>query len=256
MPEEKRIPLAEHWASVQARMLADLVESRTLPHPGSSGSASEADWARWLEGYLPARYAVGRGVFVIDSTGLVSQQLDVVIYDKHFTPRIWRHNEDTYVPAESVYAVLECKPELNRANLDYAAEKVSSVRRMLRTSARFHDNSSGAQRPVASKPIIGVLLADRSEWAVPLGDPFTNALAEQEPDRRIDLVCAVEHVGASTQWCERGTPTVKQVNGAFALIGFFSELVSKLQSIGSVAAIDYNAYTDMLEWTETGPEAV
>ena len=39
-----------------------------------------------------------------------------------------------FVPVESVYAVLEVRQTLNEGNLDYAAHKAESVRRLHRTS--------------------------------------------------------------------------------------------------------------------------
>jgi hypothetical protein len=38
-----------------------------------------------------------------------------------------------YIPAESVYAVFEVKQDV-KGNIDYAAQKVESVRRLKRTS--------------------------------------------------------------------------------------------------------------------------
>ncbi len=244
------ISLAEHWGAVQEVMSCQLKAARKQPHYGSGGDASEYDWAVWLEEYLPSRYAVIQDACVIDSQGNASDQLDVVIFDRHFTPRVWVHRGKVWVPAESVYAVVECKSVLNRDKVVAAGEKVESVRGMFRTSKAFYDNSSGKMKAAPLKRILGILLADRSEWNVPLGEPLTKVLGELTQNQRLDLACAVDAVGLAVAWDEAGTPTVKQVGGAHALIGFFSELITKLQEVGTVAAIDYDAYTDMLEWTE------
>ncbi|HAL30692.1 MAG TPA: hypothetical protein DCP20_08270 [Coriobacteriia bacterium] len=119
------------------------------------------------------------------------------------------------------------------------------------TSKPFYDNSSGKMKAAPLKHILGILLADRSGWNTPLGNPLTKVLGALTRTQRIDLACAVDAVGLSVAWGDAGVaPTVKQVGGAHALIGFFSELITKLQEVGTVAAIDYDAYTGMLEWTE------
>ena len=248
---EDRIDLANHWADVQGAMCVSLGHARKQLHKGSAGDASELDWANWLRAYLPSRYCVLKDATVIDSTGARTDQLDLVIYDGHFTPCIWQHGEKVWVPAESVYAVVECKAGLDKNNLEAAGRKVASVRRLSRTSAPFHDNSLGAQAPVAPKPILGILLADRSDWAVPLGDPLLQAAVAAEADERVELLCGVNDVAASVSWCPCGTPSIRQVSGKFALIGFFSELLLHLRRIGTVAAIDYDAYMSSLDWQET-----
>jgi hypothetical protein len=42
------------------------------------------------------------------------------------------------------------------------------------------------------------------------------------------------------------------VSGDHALIGFFTELITRLQRIGTVTAIDYGEYTNDLNWTQAG----
>lgn len=58
-------------------------------HPVAKGDASEAIWIRLLSEYLPQRYRVDRA-FVIDSMDIISQQLDVVIYARQYTPLIFK----------------------------------------------------------------------------------------------------------------------------------------------------------------------
>ena len=63
-----------------------------IGHPGSKGDATEQRWIDFLRTYLPNRYKVDKAI-VIDSTGNVSEQMDVVIYDAIYTPFIF--NVDT-----------------------------------------------------------------------------------------------------------------------------------------------------------------
>jgi len=110
------------------------LNKKILTHPVSKGNASELEWLSMLSSYLPTRYKVEKA-FVIDSEGKVSDQIDIVIFDRHYSPFLLRQNGATYVPAESVYAVIEVKPTLNPASIRYTADKAASVRRLKRTSA-------------------------------------------------------------------------------------------------------------------------
>ena len=79
---------------------------QTVQHPGAKGDASEQVWIELLKTYLPKRYSAEQA-FVVDSAGGISQQIDVVIFDRQYTPFIFEIQDAKYVPAESVYAVFE-----------------------------------------------------------------------------------------------------------------------------------------------------
>jgi hypothetical protein len=87
------VSLADHWSEVQDEMMGELEKARKQNHHGSSGDASELNWAGWLIRYLPSRYAVTQDAQVVDSLGNCSDQIDVVVYDRHYTPPIWVHGE-------------------------------------------------------------------------------------------------------------------------------------------------------------------
>src|SRR3546814_8384516 len=72
--------------------------------------------------------------FVVDSRGVFSQQIDVIIHDRQYSPFVFTFKGTDVVPAESVYAVFEAKQELTAAYIRYAGEKAASVRRLHRTS--------------------------------------------------------------------------------------------------------------------------
>ena len=46
--------------------------------------------------------------------GRTSDQIDIVIYDRQYTPRLLDQRHHKYIPAEAVYAVFEVKPTLNK----------------------------------------------------------------------------------------------------------------------------------------------
>jgi hypothetical protein len=106
---------------------------KSFGHPGTKGDASENVWISLLEKYLPKRYQAAKA-HVVDSLGAFSEQIDVVVFDRQYSPFIFTLENETIIPAESVYAVFEAKQTANAAMVSYAQQKVASVRRLHRTS--------------------------------------------------------------------------------------------------------------------------
>src|SRR5438128_2046395 len=130
------IDFKQLFGSLQAELDAKLKSGRIIQHPGSKGDNSELNWIEMLRQYLPQRYRIEKA-FVVDSKGAISEQLDIVVFDAHYSPPIFNTGGTLYVPAESVYAVLEVKPELNKENLEYASQKAASARKLHRTSVEI-----------------------------------------------------------------------------------------------------------------------
>ena len=106
---------------------------KSFGHPDAKGDASEAVWLELLKTYLPERYRADKA-YVVDSKGAFSDQIDVVVYDRQYSPFIFHYQGETIVPAESVYAIFEAKQTINANYVTYARKKVASVRTLHRTS--------------------------------------------------------------------------------------------------------------------------
>src|SRR5690349_3885651 len=81
----------------------DLSRSRRFGHTVAAGDASEGVWIKLLSEYLPDRYKVAKA-FVVDSHNSFSEQIDVLIFDRQYTPFILKFEGQMVVPAEAVYA--------------------------------------------------------------------------------------------------------------------------------------------------------
>ena len=128
--------------------------------------AHEADWVAMLRSWLPNRYRVGP-IFAVDANGRQSQQIDVGIYDQHYAPSWFETPKGgvQFVPAESVYAVFEVKPEINKTYADYSGDKIASVRALHRTNGSFrHLGGVSQDQDLTTKPILGGTLTVRSGW--------------------------------------------------------------------------------------------
>ena len=213
---------------------------KAFGHPDAKGDASEAVWVQLFDAYLPKRYSA-LNAFVVDSEGAFSEQIDVVIFDRQYSPFVFNYHGQTVVPAESVYGVFETKQAINAAHVTYAQNKVASVRRLHRTSLPI-PTAAGILPPKPLHTIIGGLLTFESDWNPPLGQPLTVALEAAGTDGRLDLGCIAMHGMFS---CD--------VDGyyTFALQGksataFLFELIARLQNLATAPMIDIRAYAQWL----------
>lgn len=214
-------------------------------HGTTQGDVSEGDWTGLIRDFLPSRYEVGP-IFAVDHHGNMSEQIDVAVYDKHYSPQWFGGaNNVRFVPVESVYAVFEVKPELSATYVKAAIQKVTSVRALDRTSAPVvHKGGKYEPATIALTPIIGGILTTRNDWQ----DTFTN-LDKYQPSPNapgflnigiaLDDLCFdyTPTLAAGTVQTERTTSD----NGQ-QLIHFAIRLFRQLQAIGTVPAVDMEKY--------------
>jgi hypothetical protein len=208
-------------------------------HPGTKGNASEHVWLEMLEKYLPRRYQATTA-HVVDSKGMFSEQIDVVVFDRQYSPFIFHYEGQIIVPAESVYAAFEAKQSINVSQVDYAQNKVASVRRLYRTSLPI-PHAGGTYPPKPLPHILGGLLTFQSDWNPALGQPLIDAL-QSSPENRLDLGCVAAHgtFGCDAQGCYVITPQGKPATA------FLFDLIARLQTSATVPMIDIRAYAQWL----------
>lgn len=233
------------FEALQDRLCASLGANRAVfDHPVTKGDASEFDWITMLSNHLPHRYQVDKA-FVIDVNGDFSEQIDVVIYDRQYTPILYNHESQRVIPAESVYAIFEVKQEIDKKNIEYAGQKAASVRSLVRTSTKI-THAGGEHGPRPPIPILAGILAYQSSWNPPLGEALKASLSERGELERIDLGCAVQSGSFEVSYGTDGTMELDIVNAEKALVHFLMRLLHRLQSVGTVTAIDYMAYSRTL----------
>ena len=208
-------------------------------HPGVKGDASEHVWRDLLARYLPFRYEA-LSAHVVDSAGNFSDQIDVVIVDRQYTPKIFNADTIQVVAAESVYAVFEAKQAANAAMVKYAQDKVESVRKLVRTSAPI-PWAQGTMPGKVPGPILGGLLTFESDWSPAMGQSFKDALEVTDEQRRLDLGCVAahgmfNHDGSGYSFMDTDK----------AATAFLFKLISRLQALATVPMIDMDAYAKWL----------
>jgi hypothetical protein len=214
---------------------------KTLAHPGTKGDASEKVWIDLLETYLPQRYETATA-YVVDSNGAFSDQIDVLVFDRQYSPFIFHFQGETIVPAESVYAAFEAKQIINAENIKYAQEKVASVRRLARTTLPIP--SAGGVLPARTLPHIwGGLITFESSWNPALGQPLIDALTKGAAKSRLDLGCVATRGIFSCDTSGCFTVTL----GGKPATAFLFELIARLQSSATAPMIDIRAYGRWLD---------
>lgn len=115
-----------------------------------------------------------------------------MIFDRQYSPFIFHYQDQTIIPAESVYAVFEAKQSINAAHVDYAQKKVASVRCLHRTSLPI-PYAQGTYPPKPLIPILGGILTFESDWSPAFGQAFSDALNSGGANGRLDLGCVAAH---------------------------------------------------------------
>lgn len=234
--------LPEVLGSVHDDIERELTKVRTtLQHPTSKGDASEQVWIDLLNRYLPKRYRAAKA-FVVDSKGAFSEQIDVVVYDRQYSPLIFELKGQKIIAAESVYAIFEAKQSANRERITYTQDKAKSVRDLHRTSLPI-PHAGGQYPPKPLHHILAGLLALESEWSPPMDETLTRHLQGGPPAGRLDLGCIAAH----------GYFVIEPSSNDYAMhtagrhaTAFLYRLVSMLQQSATVPMIDVQAYAAWL----------
>lgn len=209
----------------------------SIAHPGAKGDGSEKVWLELLNTYLPKRYQAANA-FIVDSNGLFSDQIDVVVFDRQYSPFVFYFQGQTIIPAESVYAVFEAKQTLNLGMIKYAQEKVKSVRNLHRTSLPIpHAGGVYPAKPLI--PILGGILTLESDWSPALGDPLLNQLGAETGNSLLNIGCVASH---GYFYHDNEMNQFNLLPEPKAATAFLFKLISELQFSGTVPMIDIQAY--------------
>lgn len=264
------VELKQLFEGLQRQMTAQLSTDRNfITHPGSKGDALENTWIDWLRKYLPNRYSIEKAI-IIDSEGNTSDQIDVVVYDNWYTPFIFTQNGFHYIPAEGVYAVFEVKPNISKQYIEYAGQKIASVRKLKRTSTNMI-NSGKKYNPRQLTEIVGGFLCSTNDGNYKQST-IEGWLRNCKGINSIDLGCIADFAAfyvdhnslvdynsnnptvagevnymdyISDYYEQRVMRSVKFSKQENSLVCFSLQLSQYLQqSIGTIAAIDFQAYLD------------
>lgn len=78
-------------------------------HGSTIGGFREDIWRELFVQMVPKKFVVEQSVFIMDSNGQVSPEVDLVIFDEIYTPYIFRKGRLKFIPIEAVAVAVECK---------------------------------------------------------------------------------------------------------------------------------------------------
>ena len=216
---------------------------KSFAHPGTKGDGSENVWLELFNTYLPKRYQAATA-HIVDSKGVFSEQIDVVIFDRQYSPFVFHYEDQMIIPAESVYAVFEAKQSMNLSMIEYAQKKIKSVRRLHQTSLPI-PFANGTYPAKDLINIIGGILTLESDWTPALGEPLIKQLGTNVDDGLLNIGCSTSH---GYFFFDKKDKQFHSYSEKKAATVFLFKLISELQCSGTVPMIDIQAYSNWLNY--------
>lgn len=117
----------------QQKMLIESISGAraVISHPSEKGMEIEEKIREALAQVLPEKISVSHGL-VIDSNDEISRQMDIVLYDKMNTPKIYIGDHVQIFPVEATYACGEVKTKLDSRELNDVFRKCLSYKNLHR----------------------------------------------------------------------------------------------------------------------------
>nr|WP_276539977.1 DUF6602 domain-containing protein [Paenibacillus polysaccharolyticus] len=141
--------VTDNYIQVEKSIVNQLFMKHDL-HGTTVGSERENIWSQLFEMIIPKKFVIESSVFIIDSEGNVSKEVDFAILDETYTPYIFRYGKIKFVPIEAIAAVIECKSQnLDATTLEKWAESITSLKTSTVAIARLA--TSIATGPVATQ---------------------------------------------------------------------------------------------------------
>lgn len=234
-----------------SRLKIELYIARTVQiHPTSRGNATEEIWRNQLKAILPSRFSIGSGI-VLDAHGNRSDQIDCIVFDDTYSPKFFGENNELYVPAEAVHAVFEIKQEVNKRYLDDVSKKLSSVRKLHRTSAPYISDGK-TMEPKKPFSIIGGMFASYFGYKDGVNSTrFRRVFAEHQSKYETYMDVILTPAG-TIDFFDIGYPVLSNYeqytdSSEISLEVGLYRLVRALFLQGTVTAIDLNYYQNEIK---------
>lgn len=177
-------------------------------HPLNTGISREDIWLQLFQMIIPKKFVIEHSVFIIDSSGHVSGEVDLAIVDNTYTPYIFQYGKLKFIPIEAVAAVVECKSssvnfssadkeqqDRNGGNEEEAGKRVSTLDDWCEKIKRLHTSQESIVRMATGTVING---------AVENGSNTSNnpRLPTQTSTRPIRIFCGYETKASEEKLCD------------------------------------------------------
>lgn len=140
-PEQVLLEVSENYKRLETSIVNQLWMQASNHYP-TIGSYRENVWESLLEGMIPKKYCIDQSVFIIDSYGNISKEVDLVVFDETYTPYIFRCGKIKFIPIEAVSVVVQCKSKIRTSGkmqneLDEWVESIDKLKTSLDSVVRM-----------------------------------------------------------------------------------------------------------------------
>lgn len=158
--------------------IADQLTLSTPNHGVTTGAYREEVWKSLFEQIVPRKFYVDQGIFIIDSKGRISDEVDLAIFDEQYTPYIFKYGKIKFIPIEAVAVAIQCKSSKTDGASDWADSikrletSIDSVTRVISGLKKTTLETSGSLAQTFTRPIL--ILCSLCE-AFPSGDKIAKS---------------------------------------------------------------------------------
>ena len=148
--------LHDYMKQISLKMEAEYTRIRksAAADPGTAGDEGEENWAQLLREWLPPTYRVVTKGQLIDESGRLSPQVDVIVLKPSY-PSALHHKKKYFIAG--VAAVFECKLTLKKGDIAKSIETAAAIKRLSRA------RQGTPYRELVADPIFGIV-AHAHSW--------------------------------------------------------------------------------------------
>ncbi|MFC3749084.1 DUF6602 domain-containing protein [Paenibacillus sp. GCM10012306] len=134
--QKVRKKLVENYTVMEEQIVNQLKFSSQ--HHVTTGTFREEIWKSMFEQMIPQKFSIEHSVFIIDSDGHVSNEVDLAIFDEQYTPYIFRYGKLKYIPIEAVAVVVQCKSKniYDDTNLEDWVNSIKQLQTKMKSISR------------------------------------------------------------------------------------------------------------------------
>lgn len=144
-PEKTIKKIYENYENIERSIVNQLL-LETPNHYPTQGAYREEVWKSMFEKIIPKKFCIDQGIFIIDSTGNISSEVDLAIFDEQYTPYIFNYGKIKFIPIEAVSVVIQCKSDKLKEEklkpwIDSINKLTTSLNSVVRVMPGLIDNS-------------------------------------------------------------------------------------------------------------------
>ncbi|WP_283655706.1 DUF6602 domain-containing protein [Paenibacillus sp. RC334] len=118
-PVETIQAITENYTDQEAAIVRQL-KLKIPNHNLTTGTTRELVWGELFRSMIPKKFCIDQGVFIIDSFGNISAEVDLAIFDEQYTPYIFCFGNIKFIPIEAVAVAIQCKSKSTSNASDWA----------------------------------------------------------------------------------------------------------------------------------------